>query len=137
VTEPTTPVSTPTPAGVRVSAWVAVWPNVRPITPADVKAWLKIDPDDTDDDAILSDICVAVMVWVADLPYVAEQDPEYDWPATVHQGAIQLAARWYRRRLSPSGIDAITDAGAVYVARSDPEISQLLHLDNWAYPRVG
>lgn len=115
----------------------APWPAVTPITPADVKAWLKIDADDTDDDAILTGICEAVMWWVAALPYVAGLDPEMDWPPDVHQGAVQLAARWYRRRLSPSGIDAITDAGAVYVARSDPEISQLLHLDNHAFPRVG
>ena len=113
----------------------APWPAVTPITPADVKAWLKIT--DTDDDAILESICDAVMVWVSALPYVASLDTEFDWPADVRQGAVQLAARWYRRRLSPSGIDAITDAGAVYVARSDPEISQLLHLDNWAYPRIG
>jgi len=115
----------------------APWPGVTPITPVDVKAWLKIPADDTDDDQILQSICDAVMVWVSALPYVAGLDHEFDWPADVRQGAVQLAARWYRRRLSPSGIDAITDAGAVYVARSDPEISQLLHLDNWAYPRIG
>lgn len=118
------------PAGVVPAA-------VDPITPAAVKAWLKIDAADTTDDAILQDICDAVMVWVLALPYVARIDPALDWPPDVRQGAVQLAARWYRRRLSPSGIDAITDAGAVYVARSDPEISQLLHLDRWAYPRVG
>jgi hypothetical protein len=110
---------------------------VDPITPAAVKAWLKIPADDVTDDAILQSICDAVMVWVVQLPYVAGLDPVADWPPDVRQGAVQLAARWYRRRLSPSGIDAITDAGAVYVARSDPEISQLLHLDSWAYPRVG
>jgi hypothetical protein len=113
------------------------WPAVTPITPADVKAWLKIDAGDTADDAILQAICDAVMAWVSALPYVAGLDPELDWPPDVRQGAVQLAARWFRRRLSPSGIDAITDAGAVYVARADPEISQLLHLDRWAHPRVG
>jgi hypothetical protein len=110
---------------------------VEPVTPAAVKAWLKIPADDTDDDAILQGICDAVMAWVYGLPYVAALDPALDWPADVRQGAVQLAARWFRRRLSPSGIDAITDAGAVYVARSDPEISQLLHLDSWAFPAVG
>ena len=115
----------------------AVPAAVEPITPAAVKAWLKIDATDTTDDAMLQDICDAVMVWVGALPYVAKLDPLLEWPADVRQGAVQLAARWYRRRLSPSGIDSITDAGAVYVARADPEISQLLHLDRWAYPQVG
>lgn len=127
------PAPVPTPA----APGVGPWPGVTPITPADVKAWLKIAADDTADDVILQSICDAVMVWVSALPYVAALDHEFDWPADVRQGAVQLAARWYRRRLSPSGIDAVTDAGAVYVARSDPEISQLLHLDNHAFPRVG
>jgi len=134
VSLPAEPVPPPTP-GAGVAPYAAPWSGVTPITPAEVKAWLKITDDD--DDAILQSICDAVMVWVSALPYVAGLDHEFDWPADVRQGAVQLAARWYRRRLSPSGIDAITDAGAVYVARSDPEISQLLHLDSWAYPRVG
>jgi len=121
--------SPPVPPGVRA---------VTPITPGDVGDWMRLTPEDVADDLeILQAICDASMGWASRLPYVAGLGTEVDWPPDVRQGVVQLAARWYRRRLTPSGIDAITDAGAVYVARSDPEISQLLHLDSWAFPAVG
>jgi hypothetical protein len=52
-------------------------------------------------------------------------------------GAKMLAARMYRRRNSPSGVEAITDAGTSFVARYDSDISRLLKLDGYAGPRVG
>lgn len=52
-------------------------------------------------------------------------------------GAKMLAARMYRRRNSPAGIEAITDAGTAFVARYDSDISRLLRLDGFAAPRVG
>jgi hypothetical protein len=128
------------PAVGRAPRWAATAvppPAVDPIGPADVKAWLKIDPSDTTDDEILVPICDATMAYVAALPYVAGLDPALDWPADVRLGTTMLAAKLYRRRLSPSGIDAVTDAGAVYVARADPDVARLLHLDSQAYPRVG
>jgi len=48
-----------------------------------------------------------------------------------------LAARMYRRRNSPSGVEAITDAGTSFVARYDSDISRLLRLDGFAQPRIG
>ena len=52
----------------------------------------------------------------------------------MHDGAVKLAARLYRRRNTPSGVEAVADVGAMYVARGDPEIRMLLRL---ATPRVG
>lgn len=52
-------------------------------------------------------------------------------------GAKMLAARLFRRRNSPSGVEAITDAGTSFVARYDSDISRLLQLDGFAGPRIG
>ncbi|ALF00764.1 head-to-tail adaptor [Arthrobacter phage Maggie] len=52
-------------------------------------------------------------------------------------GAKMLAARLYRRRNSPSGVEAITDAGTSFVARYDSDISRYLKLDGFAAPRIG
>lgn len=52
-------------------------------------------------------------------------------------GAKMLAARIYRRRNSPNGVEAITEAGTSFVARYDSDISRLLKLDGYAGPRIG
>jgi len=52
-------------------------------------------------------------------------------------GAKMLAARLFRRRNSPNGVEAITDAGTSFVARYDSDISRLLKLDGFAGPRIG
>ena len=52
-------------------------------------------------------------------------------------GAKMLAARLWRRRNSPNGVEAITDAGTSFVARYDSDISRLLRLDGFAAPRIG
>lgn len=101
------------------------------ITPADVAAWLKLsDPDD----AILTPVVAATNAWVAALPVVADLPPDAaDWPAEVHQGAVMLAARWYRRRNTPAGVESYAD-NVVYLPRRDADVSALLHL---AKPAVG
>ncbi|UVK60159.1 head-to-tail adaptor [Arthrobacter phage SerialPhiller] len=59
------------------------------------------------------------------------------WSAQTELGAKMLAARLYRRRNSPAGVEAITEAGAAFVARYDSDISRLLQLDGFAGPRIG
>ena len=55
-----------------------------------------------------------------------------------HQlAATMLAARLYRRRNSPDGVQAMTDAGAWYVARTDPDVARLLRIDQYISPQVG
>ena len=77
----------------------------------------------------VADYVTAANAWARRL------DLPYDEPTRL--GVTMLAARWYRRRLSPAGIEAITDTGASYVARTDPDIARLLRIDQHQIPRVG
>lgn len=63
--------------------------------------------------------------------------PPADWTPDIALGVLRLAARWYRRRNSLGGFEAITDAGPVYVMSRDPDLAQLLGLGPYAPPRVG
>jgi hypothetical protein len=96
-----------------------------PITVDDVRPWLKIDAGV--DDVILEAVVDATNAWVATVPYVANADPAQPWPADAVQGAVMLAARWYRRRNTPAGIEAFTD-NVVYLPRRDGDVDYLLHL---------
>lgn len=100
----------------------------------DVKLWLRIS--DTTDDELISECVEATNVWVARRPVVVELDDPAAWPADVSLGAIMLAARLYRRRNTPSGIETYADA-AVYVPRRDGDVDALLSLGYYAVPRVG
>lgn len=55
------------------------------------------------------------------------------------QGAVMLAARLYRRRFSPGGLEGYSsgDGGLAYVQRNDPDIAQLLGLGIYKRPQVG
>lgn len=101
---------------------------------AAIKAWLKVDR--ADDDGIFDTIAVAVTSLVESLPDVRRQ-ADLTWAAATHTAALMLAARLYRRRNSPSGVEAFTDQGAAYVSRYDPDIARLLRVDGYAPPRVG
>lgn len=57
--------------------------------------------------------------------------PEYRFAATM------LAARVYRRRNSPAGVEALGEAGPVYVSRYDPDLSMMLGINSWGLPKVG
>lgn len=113
-------------------------PSGGPATTPKVKSLLKIT--DTADDGELDDIVAAVNVEVRGLPVAAalagglETDP---WPANITRGANMLAARLFRRRNSPSGVEAFGVDGVVYVSRNDPDIAMLLKLGGYARPAVG
>lgn len=62
--------------------------------------------------------------------------PQADWPPQWRLGAIMLIARVDRRRMSPSGVETISEMGPVYVSRRDPEVAQLLELGEWKKPVV-
>lgn len=106
------------------------------ITVEDVKTWLHLAADDTSDDALLGEVVDATNAWVAATAYVKELPDPAVWPADVTQGAVMLAARLYRRRNTPGGIDALADQ-AVYVPRRDADVDSLLHQAAFAPPRVG
>lgn len=110
------------------------------ITVAEVKEWLHLAEDDTSDDPILAGVVSATNRWVAATAYVQELDPvtwPYPmWPADVQQAGVMLAARLYRRRNTPGGIESMADT-AVYVPRRDSDVDRLLHMGAWAPPRAG
>lgn len=112
-------------------------PEGGPTTRAAVKARLKIATDDTRDDTEVDDIVAAVNARIRRWP-VAELAVDHDdWPADVVLGATMLAARLFRRRNSPAGVEAMGPDGATYVMRNDPDIGQLLRLGSWQLPGLG
>jgi hypothetical protein len=79
--------------------------------------------------------------FVRSLPVASDSltygSPPPAWPSYVSLGTSMLATRLWRRKDSPSGVEAFTDQGAVYVSRNDPDIAQLLKLGNYTPPMVG
>lgn len=106
---------------------------------AAVKKHLDIG-DARDDDAI-EPVVRAVNTKVLSWRVAAVADGATDWSgdqvAHIVQGATMLAARLYRRRNTPDGVTAFSDAGPVYVQRNDPDVAQLLNLGAYAKPAVG
>lgn len=80
----------------------------------------------------------AVNSWVRQLPVASDAltygAPPPAWPAYISTGAIMLATRLWRRKDSPSGVEAFTDGTAFYIQRNDPDIARLLKLTK---PQVG
>jgi hypothetical protein len=108
-----------------------------PTTVALVKEHLAITDDR--DDARIGRAVDAVNRLVRCWPCseVAVDAADWDDDSDVVHGATMLAARYFRRKNSPSGVEQVATTGPVYVARNDPEVSQLLQLGPWAPPSVG
>lgn len=116
-------------------AWLAV---------GDVKGWLRLS-DVVDDDLVAS--CAAAVE-----PLVERARPDYQVPLVptplagaaylyrpgpdAYQAGVMLAARLYRRRNSPAGVESFGDS-VVYTARWDADVDRLLHTAGYALPRVG
>lgn len=108
-----------------------------PTTVERVKGYLKLQPLDAVDDALLADVVAATNSWVARIPWVAglEGFPAA-WDDRADQGATMLAARLYRRRNTPSGVETFTDS-VVYVPRRDSDVDMLLRTGSHATPQAG
>lgn len=115
---------------------VRVGPAAGWIDPADVATFLRlptpIPPVDAD---LLGDCCLAAE------PIVARYRPDVGTdagavPADVYQGAVMLAARLYRRRNSPAGIETMGES-TNYVASFDPDLDQFLRRGRYRIPGVG
>lgn len=106
----------------------------------DVKEWLKLPAGD---DVYVDRAVSSANAYVAGLPVVAalgfmpDGTTPADWTDDINLGAVMLASRLYRRRNSAAGVEAITEAGAQYVARYDSDISRLLKIDGYQKPQVG
>lgn len=64
-------------------------------------------------------------------------DTVAEWEDDVIIGATMLAARLWRRRNSPAGVESFGELGPIYVQRNDPDIALLLGLGNYQRPAVG
>lgn len=119
-------------------AEVAGLPVDGPVDLTTVKAELGYTTADAARDARLQLRVDAVNSWVRQLP-VASDALTYGaappaWPPYITTGAAMLAARLWRRKDSPSGVEAFTDGTAFYVQRNDPDVARLLKLTG---PQVG
>lgn len=114
---------------------VAGLPEGGPATTDRVKVHLKIT--DTDDDARLDDIVAAVNAAVRTWRCALDSVGETTWNPRTTEGATLLAARLFRRKNSPSGVEAFGEQGPVYVQRQDPDVAMLLQLGAWAGPVLG
>jgi hypothetical protein len=111
------------------------------LSPSSVKEWLRLHAQDTDDDNLLGTVCAMAE------PFVQRCRPEfwtvdettgervYKPDAEAYQGGVMYAAREYRRRNSPAGIEAFGDATS-FVARFDPDIDRALHTGAWSPPVI-
>ena len=99
-----------------------------------VKRYLGITDSRDDDalDAVVSAVNSLVVQWHG-------APASGVWPQHHQQGSTMLAARVYRRRNSPNGVESFGSevAGAVYTRSNDPDIAQLLEIGRYARPQVG
>lgn len=98
--------------------------------------WLQLSGDLAD--PVLASCVVAANSVVT--RYAGEDASDQTIPTLedAEQAATMLAARLYRRRNSPEGVQGITPEGvAVGIVRSDADIARLLRIDGFAVPQVG
>ena len=120
------------------------------LDPADVRKWLRDNAQPPANDAVeLDRVCsgterhverVRSDMWDPYPPWEVPEDdqtiPVFIPDDEVEQGAIMYAARWLRRRNTPTGVE-FGEAGAVFSPRFDPQIDQALHTRIYTHPRVG
>lgn len=109
------------------------------LTTQEVATWLgmKSHEGDTHLEAVVS-ATIDLVDSLPDAPRMpANEAGVRAWAPRTHQAAVMLAARLYRRRNSPGGIEAMTDGGATYVSRYDSDISRMLRIDGHTRPAVG
>jgi hypothetical protein len=119
-------------------------PTGGPTTVPAVKVQLSIT-DSRDDDrlaAVVAGVNSLVRSWRVSESAVDDDTVDDDvtqpaWPDRVVMGATLLAGRYYRRKNSPAGVEAMGAAGPVYVSRTDPDVAQLLQLGTHSPPTVG
>lgn len=106
------------------------------LAPDSVKDWLRLNAQDTTDDDLIRSVCAMAE------PYVERCRPEFLAPdgtytpnAEAYQGGVMYAAREYRRRNSPAGIEVFGDT-ASFVTRYDTDIERALHTGAWAGPII-
>lgn len=110
-------------------------PAEGPATLPAVKVQLRVK--DAADDDRLAPIVAAVNTLVRSWPVSAAAVGAPAWPADIVLGANMLAARLWRRKDSPAGVEVFAADGAAYVMRNDPDIAMTLKLGSWSRPQLG
>lgn len=110
-------------------------PEGGPTSMPAVKESLKITDDA--DDGELTDIVAAVNNQIRCWAIAQAAVGQAEWPPRIVRGATMLAARLWRRKGSPAGVEAFGSLGGAYVMRTDPDIAMLLKLGTWTGPQVG
>lgn len=107
------------------------------LSPASVKEWLRLNAQDTSDDGLIRSVCAMSEVYTERCrPEFATADPPgYTPDAEAYQGAVMYAAREYRRRNSPAGVETFGDT-ASFVTRYDSDIDRALHTGAFAPPII-
>lgn len=99
-----------------------------PVVAADIQGFLGVSPATPADEAAQVNAAAAASAWVADRVLGVDVMPT-EVKDYVRQGTIMLAARWYVRRSSVTGITAFGELGVGYVVRHDPDIATQLGLN--------
>lgn len=107
------------------------------LAPDDVKAWLRLNTGDTAEDALVVAVCAMTEPYVQRCrpEWLTGDPPVYDPDAETYRGAVMYAAREYRRRNSPAGIEAFGETTS-FVSRWDPDIDRALQTGSYARPVV-
>ena len=98
------------------------WPLV-----ADVKRYLRLPPDTTDD-AVVGEMLAGAIAWITgrcEAHWTDPADPTF-LPDQLYTVAIMEAGRMYRRRDSVDGTIGWGDMGVVRVGPKDPDIETLI-----------
>lgn len=107
------------------------------LSPESVKEWLRLHEQDTSDDALLTQVCAAAEPYVQRCrPEWLQDDERYVPDAETYEGAVMYAARAYRRRNSPAGVELLGDVTS-FVARYDGDIDRRLRTGQFAPPALG
>lgn len=103
---------------------------------ADVKEWLRLGAQDTSDDNLLRRCAVMAEVYAQRCrPEFTNTTGGYTPDGEVYGGAVMYAAREYRRRNSPAGVEVFGDA-ASFVSRYDTDIERAFQTGAFAPPVV-
>lgn len=99
-----------------------------PIQRGDVEGHLGVAPASDLDAAAMTACAEAAAAWVDEhVSFVLDETSDRPSAAIV-LGTVLLAARWYGRRSSPSGVASFGEFGPAYVKARDPDVAMLLGL---------
>ena len=116
----------------------SLWPDW--LTVDGYKAWARIDPADTADDAAISDATDAAMEAIQlRAPRGFTVDPDTEDPLPVPAGLVQagrlLVNRLLSRRNSPDGVVGVSDMGTATILSYDTDVNGLV--SPWSEMVVG